>query len=270
MVRGDLGYSVLRAHPVHTSELEKTMARLKIATTENQRLRTQLEKIQKENSTIHSKQQKAVVENREVIAKQQRWLMGTVRRMKWVIKEKKGMEKALSARSSYVGKLETKLLKQTALIRNLKREVQRHRNGAAPKGGRAARTAKKPNARTKKIERKQSDEDLARSVSKDVRRVRNSNLVDDLVRSPRRASVTIHDQIDSIKKSTLEENDSELVGRISGILDSASSQDFEAIMSQELSKEDIEAIDESTTRGLQQQFLSMYESEGGNSQGAKE
>ena len=49
MVRGDLGYSVLRAHPVHTSELEKTMARLKIATTENQRLRTQLEKIQKEN-----------------------------------------------------------------------------------------------------------------------------------------------------------------------------------------------------------------------------
>ena len=72
------------------------------------------------------------------------------------------------------------------------------------------------------------------------------------------------------QKSTLEENDSELVGRISGILDSASSQDFEAIMSQELSKEDIEAIDESTTRGLQQQFLSMYESEGGNSQGAKE
>ena len=54
-----------------------------------------------------------IEEGRDLIARQQRWLMGTVRRMKWVVSQKKQLEKDLKSRSLYVGKLETKLLKKS-------------------------------------------------------------------------------------------------------------------------------------------------------------
>ena len=107
-----MGYDVIRAHPVHTQELESTLAQLKATTAENLRIRRQLDKLQRENSEMHLNQKKSMKDGRELIERQQRWLMGTVRRMKWVVSQKKQLEKDLKSRSLYVGKLETKLLKQ--------------------------------------------------------------------------------------------------------------------------------------------------------------
>ena len=258
--RGDMGYDVIRAHPIHTNELESRLAQLKATTAENLRLRRQLDKLQHENSEMHTKQKTSIKEGRELIARQQRWLMGTVRRMKWVVSQKKQLEKDLKSRSLYVGKLETKLLKQTSQIRGLRNQLKRKINSKRKKPG-------------KKIAGKNSDSikggngdtssSPARAVVRDVRRTKSSDLVDGIVNSPRRNSTTITDQIDNIVSTNASDKSANLIRSISGVLNDksmiSSVDDLDEIMSRELSVGEIEEIEDTTSRKLQSQFMSMYE-----------
>ena len=259
--RGDMGYDVIRAHPVHTQELEATVAQLKSTTAENVRLRRQLDKLQHENSDMRLKRKTSMKDGRELIARQQRWLMGTVRRMKWVVSQKKQLEKELKSRSLYVGKLETKLLKQTSQIRGLKNELRRHKSKVRRKGN--LREKNRSNVGIKGGGAKKPISSPATSVVRDVRRTRSSDLVGSIVSSPRRNSIAIEDQIDSILSTNASDKNAGLVPAISGVLNDKSTissvDDLDEIMRRELSVNEIEEIEDTTSRKLQSQFVSMYE-----------
>ena len=261
MQRGDLGYGMLKAHPVHTQELEATMGRLKIALSENKRLGNELEALQLKNASMHSKQRKSVGESRGLIQRQQRWLMGTVRRMKWVLSQKKDLEEELNKRSKYIGKLETKLLSSTHQLRSLKEELSR------VTGRRMSTSRKLKDARGGAKKTLNGGTTKQKEVA-DVRRSRISGLVDSHIKSPRRASVTLQDHFDTIRNATTSfDKETGLVGKISAILEEVgdehvdvnSVEDLDAIMSKQLSKEEISAIEDETSQKLQSQFMSMYE-----------
>ena len=200
-------------------------------------------------------------DGRELIARQQRWLMGTVRRMKWVVSQKKQLEKELKSRSLYVGKLETKLLKQTSQIRGLKNELRRHKSKVRRKAG--LDEGNRLNTAIKGGGAKKPKSSPATSVVRDVRRTRSSDLVGSIVNSPRRNSVAIEDQIDSILSTNASDKNAGLVPAISGVLNDKTTisnvDDLDEIMRRELSVNEIEEIEDTTSRKLQSQFMSMYE-----------
>jgi hypothetical protein len=260
--RGDMGYDVIRAHPVHTQELESTLAQLKATTAENLRIRRHLDKLQRENSEMHLNQKKSMKDGRELIERQQRWLMGTVRRMKWVVSQKKQLEKDLKSRSLYVGKLETKLLKQTSQIRGLRNELRKQINSKRKKPGRAG---KKKAHNSKNIQGSgiKLQPSPAKSVVRDVRRTKSSDLVDGIVNSPRKTSVIVNDQINNIVTTNASDKSAGLIRSISGVLNDndmiTNADDLDELMSRELSVSEIEEIEDTTSRKLQSQFMSMYE-----------
>ena len=221
---------------MHTQELEATMGRLKIAQSENKRLGNELEALQLKNASMHAKQRKSVGESRGLIQRQQRWLMGTVRRMKWVLSQKKDLEGELDKRSKYIGKLETKLLSSTHQLRSLKEELSR------VTGRRMSTSRKLKDARGGAKNTTNGGGPKQKGVG-DVRRSRISGLVDSHIKSPRRASVTLQDHFDNIRNATTSfDKETGLVGKISGILgevndehvDVNTVEDLDAIMSKQL------------------------------------
>ena len=134
----------LQAHPVHVQELEATRTRLNALERENRKLRTKLENLQQETLTSRSKHAAKHTQAQALIAKQQKWLMGTVRRIKWVLKKRGELEETLKQRSKYISKLESKLLHQAMVIR---KQRQRQRNTKSQRNAirqqqRSAMTAK--------------------------------------------------------------------------------------------------------------------------------
>lgn len=260
--RGDMGYDVIRAHPVHTQELESTLAQLKATTAENLRIRRQLDKLQRENSEMHLNQKKATKDGRALIERQQRWLMGTVRRMKWVVSQKKQLEKDLKSRSLYVGKLETKLLKQTSQIKRLKNELRKQINNQRKKPGRAGKKKIRNNKDTQGSGT-ETQSGPAKAVVRDIRRTKSSDLVDEIVNSPRKTSVIVNDQINNILTTNASDKNAGLIRSISGVLNDndmvTNVEDLDELMSRELSVSEIEEIEDTTSRKLQSQFMSMYE-----------
>ena len=93
--------------------------------------------------------------------------------------------------------------------------------------------------------------------------VNYDDLVDGIVNSPRRNSTTITDQIDNIVSTNASDKSANLIRSISGVLNDksmiSSVDDLDEIMSRELSVGEIEEIEDTTSRKLQSQFMSMYE-----------
>ena len=105
----------------------------------------------------------------------------------------------------------------------------------------------------------------AKSVVRDIRRTKSSDLVDEIVNSPRKTSVIVNDQINNIVTTNSSDKSAALIRSISGVLNEnnmiTNADDLDELMSRELSVSEIEEIEDTTSRKLQSQFISMYEDE---------
>ena len=116
------GYTVpslemVQAHPVYSQELDASRARLRMTNQELKKCKNDLENLQRQMLTVRAAASSKDTNSQAMIARQRKWLMGTVRRIKWVIKKREETEKLLSEREGYIGKLETKLLHQAMALR---------------------------------------------------------------------------------------------------------------------------------------------------------
>jgi len=98
---------------------------------------------------------------------------------------------------------------------------------------------------------------------RDIRRTKSSDLVDEIVDSPRKTSVIVNDQINNILTTNASDKNAGLIRSISGVLNDndmvTNVEDLDELMSRELSVSEIEEIEDTTSRKLQSQFMSMYE-----------
>ena len=118
---------MVQAHPVYSQELDTARARLRITDQELKRVKNDLESLQKQLVTVRSSSSSRDTTAQAMIARQRKWLMGTVRRIKWVIKKRTETEAILKDRDAYVGKLETKLLHQAMTIRKQRSAIRASR-----------------------------------------------------------------------------------------------------------------------------------------------
>jgi hypothetical protein len=121
---------MVQAHPIYSQELDAARARLRITDQELKRVKNELESLQKQLVGVRSASSSRDSSAQAMIARQRKWLMGTVRRIKWVIKKRTETEAALKDRDVYVGKLETKLLHQAMTIRKQRSAIRAGRGSA--------------------------------------------------------------------------------------------------------------------------------------------
>ena len=114
------GLEIVQAHPKYSQELDAVRAKMRQSEIQLKKIQNKYEDLQKEYSAQRAAATARDAAAKALIERQRKWLMGTVRRIKWVIKRREEVETQLKDRSAYVSKLETKLLHQAMLLRKLR------------------------------------------------------------------------------------------------------------------------------------------------------
>ena len=218
------------------------------------------------------------METKALAARQQKWLIGTVRRMKWVVSQKKDLERKAKKREAYVSKVEAKLLQQAVILRSLQ---QQHRKLLRTKHS-GKRTNRKEHARAAKP----AGNDENRMVSNLIgatRRGRINNLLDE-IDSPRRAGKNksyINSSLQSVMQnigtgvnepetSPVKSPVREAISEVQEVVDTSEhvkSLDFEG---QSFSAEEVEEFADEVAERLQDEYISVYGEENGESEGPSE
>jgi len=126
---------MVQAHPLYSQELDTARARLRISDQELKRVKNEMERLQTDLISVRAAHSSRHATAQAMIAKQRKWLMGTVRRIKWVIKKRTEAEKRLTDRDAYVSKLENKLLHQAMAIRKQREVIRSSRGTGRGNGG---------------------------------------------------------------------------------------------------------------------------------------
>jgi hypothetical protein len=170
---GDL--QMVQAHPQYSQELDALRAKMRQSDVQLKKVQNNYERLQREYSTQRAAAAARDSTAKALIGRQRKWLMGTVRRIKWVIKRREDVEAQLKDRSAYITKLETKLLHQAMVLRKL-RGGRGGGNTSASFSGKATASAR--SRRENKSDMHRADTSEASAIAAAMRMSRAEDVVD--------------------------------------------------------------------------------------------